>query len=129
MSSTNGRGLAADRDGKASGVSVTAASVTPPELKFPADNCKCQRCRRAFKRDRVEQKYCSARCRNASVKARLRARSGDLKPRRRHLVVTHREAVTFGQKKPTKSKRNVDLLTVDFRRPVIDFWGRRDFDR
>ena len=73
---------------------------------------KCKRCGRAFKRERVEQKYCNARCRNAAVKARLRARSGDKRPSKRHLVLPHREAVTYGQKKPIKSKAIFDPLTA-----------------
>ena len=85
---------------------------------------KCKRCGRAFKRERVEQKYCNARCRNAAVKARLRAKSGDLKPHRRHLVLPHREAVTFGQKKPIKTKAFFDPLAVNFQAPVIDFLQR-----
>ena len=78
---------------------------------------KCKRCGRAFKRERVEQKYCNARCRNAAVKARLRARSGDKKPSKRHLVLPHREAVTFGQKTPTKSKAIFDPLACNFQAP------------
>jgi hypothetical protein len=87
---------------------------------------KCKRCGRAFKRERLEQKYCCARCRNAAVKARVRARSGDKKASRRHLLVPHREAVTFGQKKPTKTKAIFDPLQVNFRLPVIDFLRRGD---
>ena len=94
---------------------------TPPP---PHNQAKCKRCQRAFKRERVEQKYCSARCRNAAVKARLRARSGDKKPRRRHLLLPHREAVTFGQKKPVRSKAIFDPLPRNFRRSVIDFLQR-----
>ena len=85
---------------------------------------KCKRCGRVFKRERVEQKYCNARCRNAAVKARLRARSGDKKSSKRHLVLPHREAVTFGQKTPTKSKAFFDPLAVNFQAPVIDFLQR-----
>ena len=85
---------------------------------------KCKRCGRAFKRERVEQKYCNARCRNAAVKARLRARSGDLKPHRRHLLPPHREAVTNGQKTPVKTKAFFDPLAVNFQAPVIDFLQR-----
>jgi hypothetical protein len=92
----------------------------------PETQAKCKRCQRAFKRERVEQKYCGARCRNADVKARLRARSGDLKPHRRHLLLPHREAVTFGQKTPTKSKVIFDPLACNFQRPVIDLLQRGD---
>ena len=87
---------------------------------------KCKRCGRAFKRERLAQKYCCARCRNAAVKARLRARSGDNTPGRRRLVLPHREAVTFGQKTPTKTKAIFDPLACNFRRPVIDFLRRGD---
>ena len=85
---------------------------------------KCKRCGRVFKRERVEQKYCNARCRNAAVKARLRARSGDKKPSKRHLVLPQREAVTNGQKKPVKTKAFFDPLTVNFRHPVVDLLQR-----
>ena len=87
---------------------------------------KCKRCGRAFKRERLAQKYCCARCRNAAVKARLRARSGDNTPGRRRLVLPHREAVTFGQKTSTKTRAIFDPLACDFRRPVIDFLRRGD---
>jgi len=86
----------------------------------------CKRCRRAFKPERLAQIYCCARCRNAAVKARLRARSGDLKPRRRRLVLPHREAVTFGQKKPIKTKAIFGPLPRHFRCPVIDFLRRSE---
>ena len=92
----------------------------------PETQANCKRCKRAFKRERVEQKYCNARCRNAAVKARLRARSGDKKPSKRHLVLPHREAVTNGQKKPVKTKAFFDPLTVNFRRPVVDLLQRGD---
>ena len=95
-------------------------------LPQPRDQAKCKRCQRSFKRDRLGQKYCCARCRNAAVKARLRARSGDLKPSRRHLLLPQRDAVTFGQKKRAKTKAIFDPLTVNFRRPVIDFLQRGD---
>jgi hypothetical protein len=90
----------------------------------PETQANCKRCKRAFKRERVEQKYCNARCRNAAVKGRLRARSGDKKPSKRHLVLPHQEAVTFGQKKPTRSKAVFDPLAVSFQAPVIDFLQR-----
>ena len=54
----------------------------------------------------------------------MRARSGDLKPHRRHLLLPHREAVTNGQKKPTKTKAFFDPLAVNFQAPVIDFLQR-----
>ena len=90
----------------------------------PETQAKCKRCQRAFKRERVEQKYCGARCRNAAVKARLRARSGDLKPHRRHLLLPHREAVTNGQKTQVKTKAFFDPLAVNFQAPVIDLLQR-----
>ena len=92
----------------------------------PETQAKCKRCKRHFKPERLEQKYCGARCRNAAVKARLRARSDDLKPHRRHLLPPHREAVTFGQKKPTKAKAFFGPLAVNFQAPVIDFLHRGD---
>ena len=45
---------------------------------------------------------------------------------RRHLVLPHREAVTFGQKTPTKSKVIFDPLACNFQRPVIDLLQRGD---
>ena len=85
---------------------------------------KCKRCKRPFKPERLAQKYCGARCRNAAVKARLRARSGDLKPHQRHLLLPHPEAVTNGQKTPTKTKAVFNPLAVNFQAPVIDFLRR-----
>jgi hypothetical protein len=93
-------------------------------LSQALNQAKCKRCHRSFKRERLGQKYCCARCRNAAVQARLRARSGDSKPRRRRLVFPQREAVTFGQKKQAKTKAIFDPLPRNFRRPVIDFLQR-----
>ena len=83
----------------------------------------CKRCKRAFPPERLAQKYCSARCKNAAAVARLRARSDYTKPRRRHLVGVRPEGLTFGQKKPIKTGAKIDPLSVNFRRPVTDFRG------
>jgi hypothetical protein len=72
--------------------------LSTPPAPSQQDRKACKRCGRAFKPARLAQRYCTARCRNAHVKARLRARSGDTQPRKRHLPGVHREAVNFGQK-------------------------------
>ena len=130
MALTNGRSPAVGGSG-ASVVGVQAAKRNTPPDKAPDENCKirvatCKRCQRPFRRERLEQKYCCVRCRNAAVQARLRARSGDLRPAKRHLLPPHREAVTFGQKKRAKTKAIFDPLAVNFRGPVIDFLQRGD---
>jgi hypothetical protein len=84
----------------------------------------CKHCGRLFKRERQDQKYCRARCRNAAVKARSRRKSGDTKAVKRRLPLPHREAVTFGQKRATKSKANFAPRLPDFRRPVVDLLDR-----
>jgi hypothetical protein len=73
---------------------------------------KCSRCGLEVRRKRLAQRYCSERCRNASVqnrKRRKRARSGDngehrSPPRleRRRPVTAHFEAVT----RPRKTQCN-----------------------
>lgn len=110
-----------------------------PERRFvskpsaPETQAKCKRCGRTFKRERVEQKYCNARCRNAAAKARarkkIRAKSGDNRPVKKHLVRLHAptwHAVNFGQKKPTKTVAFFDPFAVNFQAPVIDFLQRGD---
>jgi hypothetical protein len=42
------------------------------------------------------------------------------------VALPHREAVTFGQKKPIKTKAIFDPRPRHFRRPVIDFMRRSD---
>ena len=114
-------GNGSQENGHAEGRDTSRDSNNPQNIKP-----KCKRCGRTFKRERVEQKYCNARCRNAAVKARLRARSGDKKPSKRHLVLPHREAVTFGQKTQVKTRAFFDPLAVNFQAPVIDFLQRGD---
>lgn len=74
---------------------------------------KCRRCGLEVRRKRLAQRYCSERCRNASVQNRRRRkqrRSGDSKGRKggaalktRRLVSPHLEAVTRTQKQQSNS--------------------------
>jgi hypothetical protein len=84
----------------------------------------CKHCGRVFKRERQDQKYCRARCRNAAVKARSRRKSGDTRVVKRRLPLPHREAVTFGQKKAAKTKANFAPQHPNFSRPFIDLLDR-----
>jgi endogenous inhibitor of DNA gyrase (YacG/DUF329 family) len=100
---------------------------------------QCRRCGSEVRRKRLAQRYCSERCRNASVQSRRRrkqaARSGDNRDRRgrpglekRRLVPPYLEAVTGPQKKQGISdayggKKSGLYPWASVQPPVVDLIG------
>jgi hypothetical protein len=98
--------------------------LSTPSAHPQQERKNCKRCGRAFTPVRQAQRYCAAKCRNAAVKARFRARSGDTKPHKGHPLGVHREAVTFGQKSRTKSNAFFAPQKPNFAAPFVDLLDR-----
>jgi endogenous inhibitor of DNA gyrase (YacG/DUF329 family) len=115
-------------------------------MKLTRDKVICKRCGFEVRRKREEQRYCSARCRNASVQERKRrkqARSGDNRAvpalQKRRLVPPHWEAVTQPHKTSAKPAaywpgkegqhplKPEELATL-LRRPLVNL-GERPLSR
>ena len=123
----NGRSPAVDRvNGKASGEFVTAASVTPPQLKSPGDNCKrpsqvrCEACGKLSDKARGRpRRYCSDACRMAAYRARA-ASDGSAIPLRNGLKSSNGSIGCEAAKRdlpPSRFDIPLDLLGTGHRWP------------